>query len=723
MRETKKLFATVCTSLLVLTLLLTTSPAFAAVANWQAGTIVMPRWNTDFGSDSFKQSMQNLAATHVNSVSLGYPIYQSSMQSSDIQAGSDTPTDASLAAGIDYIHSLGLAVILVPHLECWCGGWRANINASDRATWFANYSKMLNHLGTIGQAHGVQGMVIGVELIDMASGDINSDNTTQWNKMIASLRSVYGGKLSYSANWGSGSFATETNQIKFWNSLDQVGISAYYELPSGSNNVSDIMSQWNNWNNNNIKPLNTSTGKPIVFTEIGYVSASGNRYQPWNPWCCGGYDATEQANLYNALFGYWNNYNYVQGAQFWNWSTDPNAGGQGNADYTVQNKPAQSVLATWLSGNGTSPTPPPPPVAANFAVSSKINATAPSANVPLTITGTVVNNASGAINNVIVDMEVYNSQGTKLAQKFFENQNFTAGQSQNYTLNFTPANSGNYQIAMGVFNSDWTTNYIWNGNTSSFSVGTTSAPPPNPTPTTCNDFVQNGFKGCYFNSSNLANFVLARNDAAINFDWGSGSPDASVNADNFSAQWQGTFSFNSGTYNFTATTDDGMRVWVDNNLVLDKWIDQPTTTYNFSLPMTAGNHNITVKYYENTGNAVAKVSWAQASSNPPPPPPAPQTGVMNIWWPTDGGSVTGVQPFKGLVQNLDLSQYRMYWQVDNDALNLMGDSQADYPHKEALVDTSNWNWQSSGDYKITFVAKDLSGNVIATQNITIHVTH
>lgn len=63
----------------------------------------------------------------------------------------------------------------------------------------------------------------------------------------------------------------------------------------------------------------------------------------------------------------------------------------------------------------------------------------------------------------------------------------------------------------------------------------------------------------------------------------------------------------------------------------------------------------------------------------------------------------------------------MYWQVDNGQLNLMTDNFQDYPHKEAPVDVSGWNWRSGGPYNVTFVAKDMNGNFItqATTNIYI----
>src|SRR5215213_2285550 len=111
--------------------------------------------------------------------------------------------------------------------------------------------------------------------------------------------------------------------------------------------------------------------------------------------------------------------------------------------------------------------------------------------------------------------------------------------------------------------------------------------------------------------------VLTRCEPAINNDWGSGSPGSGVNADSFTSHWVGTFDFEASGYEFTASSDDGIRLWVDGQLLIDQWKDQAAATYKATKAMTAGEHEVRVEYYENAGLAVAKVSWAKVSSPPP----------------------------------------------------------------------------------------------------------
>ena len=109
--------------------------------------------------------------------------------------------------------------------------------------------------------------------------------------------------------------------------------------------------------------------------------------------------------------------------------------------------------------------------------------------------------------------------------------------------------------------------------------------------------------------------VLVRSESTLRYDWGTGSPDPTVPADHFSARWTRGIDVSAGTYRFTATTDDGMRIWVDDTPVLDAWYDQAATTYYRDQYLAAGQHVITVEYYEDTGLAVAEVSWQLASQS------------------------------------------------------------------------------------------------------------
>jgi hypothetical protein len=118
------------------------------------------------------------------------------------------------------------------------------------------------------------------------------------------------------------------------------------------------------------------------------------------------------------------------------------------------------------------------------------------------------------------------------------------------------------------------------------------------------------FLAQYYNGRTMSGApVFSRCEAAISNDWGSGGPGNGVSADNFSVRWTGRVSFAARTYTFIARADDGMRIWLDGALLLDKWIDQAVTEYRVPRAMTAGEHDVLVDYYESGGLAVAGVRW------------------------------------------------------------------------------------------------------------------
>ncbi|MBI2723561.1 MAG: PQQ-dependent sugar dehydrogenase [Chloroflexi bacterium] len=119
-----------------------------------------------------------------------------------------------------------------------------------------------------------------------------------------------------------------------------------------------------------------------------------------------------------------------------------------------------------------------------------------------------------------------------------------------------------------------------------------------------------GWQAQYYNNMTLSGSpVFTRNDGNdINFDWGEGSPDPAIPVDGFSVRWTRTINFADGVYQFTTTSDDGSRVFVDGQLVLNAWVDQNAVTTNAFKQMSAGDHVIVVEFYENAGGALMQYS-------------------------------------------------------------------------------------------------------------------
>lgn len=100
--------------------------------------------------------------------------------------------------------------------------------------------------------------------------------------------------------------------------------------------------------------------------------------------------------------------------------------------------------------------------------------------------------------------------------------------------------------------------------------------------------------------------TLIKNSPTIDYDWGLGSPDPEINPDHFIARWRRLFDLEEGTYRFTTVSDDGIRVYIDDQLIIDEWNDHSATTHSADITLSSGTYEIRVEYYENSYDAVAK---------------------------------------------------------------------------------------------------------------------
>jgi hypothetical protein len=127
--------------------------------------------------------------------------------------------------------------------------------------------------------------------------------------------------------------------------------------------------------------------------------------------------------------------------------------------------------------------------------------------------------------------------------------------------------------------------------------------------------VPNAWVGQYYNNQNLSGAPsLVRQDANILFDWGTGSPDTTISADHFSARFDRIVSFAAGTYRFSVFSDDGVRVYLDGQRIIDQWHTASGHTYSVERTLSAANHTLRVEYFEDAGTAQIQFWWELSGS-------------------------------------------------------------------------------------------------------------
>jgi hypothetical protein len=162
---------------------------------------------------------------------------------------------------------------------------------------------------------------------------------------------------------------------------------------------------------------------------------------------------------------------------------------------------------------------------------------------------------------------------------------------------------------------------------------TETANPPTltPMPPTSTPQVFQHWRGEYYGNADLAGApVLLRDDEAIEFDWGYGSPAQGVSTDHFSIRWTKQVHFSEGRYRFRLEADDGVRLWVAGNLLIDRWkggsavdtVDQRIWT---------GTHEVVLEYFELEGIAKAKLTWDKPVTEKTPKPTPTPTQAITEW--------------------------------------------------------------------------------------------
>jgi len=124
-----------------------------------------------------------------------------------------------------------------------------------------------------------------------------------------------------------------------------------------------------------------------------------------------------------------------------------------------------------------------------------------------------------------------------------------------------------------------------------------------------------GVKGEYY-KGDFKTLVLTRKDPGINFNWASGTPDAKVGGDDFSARWTGELEVPfTAEWTFTTSCDDNVRLWVNDKLLVDRWIgEQGGVEWIGSIDLIGGQkYSVVMEFYENTGDARAILYWSTPS--------------------------------------------------------------------------------------------------------------
>ena len=312
-----------------------------SLAEKQKGISYASWWPGEYSHPNADLALANLADTGADWIALIVTHYQDTISSTTIYTTTSTPTDADLVHAIAQAHSLGLKVMLKPHMSLendpdhWKGEIGEGFTEIEWNIWFAEYQDFIYHYANLAQTHGIDQFCIGTEL------SATQDREANWRAVISGIRGYYSGSLTYAANFG------EEASINWWDAVDYIGVDAYYALTDKNDpTVEEMKAAWQP-HLTTLATLASTWGKSIILTEVGFRSIDGANQQPWDWHTVGIVDLQEQADAYQATFESVYNQPWLAGLYWWSWETDLFQGGPCDNNYTPYDKPAEDILRSW----------------------------------------------------------------------------------------------------------------------------------------------------------------------------------------------------------------------------------------------------------------------------------------------------------------------------------------------------------------------------------------
>lgn len=255
--------------------------------------------------------------------------------------------DESLIAVTRNAHSLGMTVMLAPHLwgrRVWCGEWHAGTEADWRRL-FDEYSRFILHYAAVAEYAGCDMLQVGKEL----GGTTHRE--PEWRELIGRIRKIYTGPLVYGANWDH-----EYGAIGWWDAVDYIGVSQYAPLAHGEAPTDEELEAGARAVADSLDGLARRFGRPYILTEAGFTANSGAARSPWLSFDARGGtpDLALQARCYEAVLGTFAGRPACAGIFWWKWFSrlESNNAGRNEFDFPPYGKPAEAVLAKWYEHLG-----------------------------------------------------------------------------------------------------------------------------------------------------------------------------------------------------------------------------------------------------------------------------------------------------------------------------------------------------------------------------------
>ncbi|MCR5250655.1 MAG: glycosyl hydrolase family 53 [Lachnospiraceae bacterium] len=307
-----------------------------------------------YRSEAAVRSRACLYETGVNWICLAPVLEQDDIFSRTIRFRfGQNVSDRDLMAVIEEAHARGVKVCLKPVLNSADGIWRARITFPDSDMWgkdaywdewFDSYGAFMRYYAKLAEETGCEMFCVGCEMVG------TEHKEKHWRELIASIRGLYRGKLSYNTNHG------HEMEVKWYDAVDYLGTSAYFPVGSeGHYSTEDMTAAWDEVREE-MRKIHENWKKPILFMEIGCRSAHSCSSMPWDfEHRDLAHDEEEQANFYDSCLRSFAAEKWFAGCFWWDWSStiyETREEAEKDNGFNIHLKKAEQVLKTWYEKLG-----------------------------------------------------------------------------------------------------------------------------------------------------------------------------------------------------------------------------------------------------------------------------------------------------------------------------------------------------------------------------------
>jgi len=239
---------------------------------------------------------------------------------------------------IEMLHANNIQVMLKPQIWIWRGEFTGHLTMKTEEEWKQlenSYEGFILEFAQLAQDANVAMYCIGTELNAFVSA-----RPEFWSELISKVRDIYQGELTYAENWDT--FAN----VPFWKELDYIGIDAYFPLSEEETPTLETLTKAWQPHKEEILKVHEKVERPVLFAEYGYRSTHFTAREPWDS-----NHEIKDVNLkgqtvaLQALFDEFWKENWFAGGFLWKWfHAHDRVGGEGNSQFTPQNKPAEALV-------------------------------------------------------------------------------------------------------------------------------------------------------------------------------------------------------------------------------------------------------------------------------------------------------------------------------------------------------------------------------------------